>query len=175
MRIHTIGHSTREADKFLGLLKTHGIRALADIRLVPRSRRHPHFNDDALGRFLEDNGIYYRHFRVLGGRREPRSDSPNGAWRNPSFRGYADYMLTEEFRAGVAALQQFASEDDTTVMCAEAVWWQCHRALLSDYLVSAGVEVLHIMSAARPNPHALSEFAKVVEGRLLYPGLIQAG
>ena len=170
--IYTIGHSTHTAEAFLGLLQAHGIRRLADIRTVPRSRRHPHFERDALDAFLQLHGIAYRHFPDLGGLRKPRADSINTAWRVEGFRGYADYMETPSFRAGVDKLLQFADRDYTSVMCAESVWWQCHRRLLADALVVQGVGVYHILSSAAPKPHELSEFARVVDGRLSYPGLV---
>jgi uncharacterized protein (DUF488 family) len=170
--IHTIGHSTHTADAFLALLKAHEVRQVADIRSLPRSKRHPQFNGDALDAFLGAAGITYRHFRALGGLRKPRPDSVNTAWRHPSFRGYADHMQTSEFQDAVRELEVFAVSGSTTVMCAEAVWWQCHRRLLSDALLVRGVIVRHIVSLAAPKPHELSEFGRKQDGWVIYPGLL---
>jgi len=170
--IFTIGHSTHSASHFLSLLRAHEISQLADIRTIPKSRRHPQFNAEALGVFLHAHAISYRHLPALGGLRKPRRDSINTAWRHPGFRGYADHMQTEEFRAGVDNLLSFAGRGRTTVMCAEAVWWQCHRQLLADALLAQGVPVRHILSAREVKPHRMSEFAKVNEGRITYPGLL---
>ena len=170
--IYTIGHSTLTADAFADLLAAHQIRQLGDIRTIPKSRRHPHFAGEALDAFLARHGIVYRHFPELGGLRKPRTDSINTAWQNDSFRGYADYMQTEAFEHGVAELLTFAQKGRTAVMCAEAVWWQCHRRLLSDALIVRGVPVLHILSAADPKPHELSGFARPQAGKVIYPGLL---
>jgi uncharacterized protein (DUF488 family) len=174
--IWTIGHSTRSADEFLELLRTNTIEGLADIRTIPKSRRHPHFGSDALAARLKEDGIAYRHFAALGGLRKPRTDSPNGAWRNESFRGYADHMMTPGFTAGIDELLDFGAHRHVAVMCAEAVWWQCHRMLLSDALVARGVDVHHIMSLrgkSSVQPHRLTPFAKIREDRQVwYPGLV---
>ena len=174
--IWTIGHSTRTAEEFLALLVAHGITGLADVRTIPRSRRHPHFAAEALAANLQSNGIEYRHFVALGGLRKPCPDSTNGAWRNAAFRGYADHMQTTEFADAVDALLAFGAERNVAVMCAEAVWWQCHRMLLSDALVSRGVETRHIMSlrgASAVQPHRLTPFAQIREdGSVWYPGLV---
>jgi uncharacterized protein (DUF488 family) len=173
--IFTIGHSTRPLAAFIDLLQAHGIRRLADVRTVPKSRRHPHFAGEALAASLAQAGIEYRHFPGLGGLRKPRPDSPNSAWRVAGFRGYADHMQTPEFKSALAALMAFASEPavvPTTVMCAEAVWWQCHRQLIADALVARGIEVRHITSSSAPAPHALTAFAKVDGTEVRYPGLI---
>lgn len=170
--IFTIGHSTHSADTFLQLLKEHEIRRLADIRTVPRSRRHPQFNSETLSAFLGGHGIVYRHFPALGGLRKPKRESENTGWRHPSFRGYADHMQTPEFVRGVDELLQFSEAGVTTVMCAEAVWWQCHRQLLADALVVRGVAVWHILPGTPPKPHHLSDFARIDGLRLTYPGLL---
>jgi uncharacterized protein (DUF488 family) len=170
--IYSVGHSTLAADRFAELLAAHEIRQLADIRTVPKSRRHPHFAREALDPFLAQYGIAYRHFPSLGGLRKPRPDSINTAWQNDSFRGYADYMQTDAFEQGVADLLTFAQTGRTAVMCAEAVWWQCHRRLLSDALIVRGVPVLHILPPGRPKPHELSGFARPNEGKVIYPGLL---
>jgi uncharacterized protein (DUF488 family) len=176
--IYTIGHSTRTADEFLRLLEIHGVGRLADVRTVPKSRRHPHFARDALGTFLARHAITYRHFPALGGLRKPRADSINTAWTHPGFRGYADYMQTDEFERGLAELLEFSQGDDiqppgfTAIMCAEAKWWQCHRRLLSDALLVRGVPVRHIVSPSEPRAHELTEFARMGHGKVIYPGLL---
>ncbi len=169
LRICTVGHSTRSFDDFAGLLDAHGIRQLADIRTVPRSRRHPQFERDTLAAALRERGVEYRHFPALGGLRRPRHDSVNTGWRNESFRGYADYMESDVFRAGVEGLLEFAHAAPTVVMCAEAVWWRCHRSLLADALLVRGVRVFHILSAASPTAHTLNPMARLIGGRLIYP------
>src|SRR5207248_1057252 len=139
----------------------------------PQSRRHPHFGRDALEARLKHEGIQYRHFRQLGGLRKPLPDSPNSGWKNQGFRGYADHMQTPEFSAALDELLDFAGGGRATVMCAEAVWWRCHRMLLSDALVARCVDVQHILSDARTHPHRLTPFAKVQEnGGIWYPGLL---
>jgi uncharacterized protein (DUF488 family) len=177
MVIYTIGHSTRSWDDFLALLRAHGVDRLADIRTVPRSRRHPHFSADALGRSLPAAAIAYRHFPGLGGLRKPRPDSPNGAWRNESFRGYADHMQTAEFRDALTDLIGWSgaggeADPRAVIMCAEAVWWSCHRQLTADALLARGWEVCHITSAAPAARHKLTEFARVNAGEVSYPGLV---
>jgi uncharacterized protein (DUF488 family) len=169
---YTVGHSTRSADEFLALLSAHGVRQLADVRTIPRSRRHPHFSGDALTALLRQRGIEYRAFPGLGGLRRPRADSPNSAWKNASFRGYADHMLTPEFDRAFEDLLVFGESVATAIMCAEAVWWRCHRALLSDALLIRGREILHIESKGPARSHRLTEFARNLEGRPVYPGLV---
>ena len=189
-RIWTIGHSTRTFDEFLSLLRANGISRLADIRTIPQSRRHPHFSRAALDDRLKAEGIEYRHFPELGGLRKPRPDSANSAWQNAAFRGYADHMQTKAFREAVGELVVFGGrvspaeverrdspyvqqETRAAVMCAEAVWWRCHRMLLSDALLGRGVDVQHILSDAKTQPHRLTPFAKVSEaGEVSYPGLV---
>ena len=166
--IWTIGHSTRAIDEFIALLQSQEIRAIADVRLLPGSKRYPHFNADALADSLGRARIRYEHFRELGGRRKPRPDSHNAAWRNDAFRGYADYMETEEFQHGIERLRALAAETRTAIMCAEAVWWRCHRALVSDYLKVRGTEVTHILSATKTEPHPFTSAARVVDGELTY-------
>jgi len=170
--IYTIGHSTHPPETFLELLRTHGVGGVADVRIAPWSRRHPHFSQDALARFLAENGVVYRHFRDLGGLRKPRKDSINTAWQHASFRGYADYMETLPFRAALDSLILFAAGVPTAIMCAEAVWWQCHRRLLADALVVRGLAVHHILSASAPKAHQLSEFARIEGSSIAYPGLL---
>ena len=170
--IHTIGHSTRQLDEFIALLAAHGVRQLVDIRSMPRSRRHPHFSSDALSASLGEQGIVYRHSPALGGMRKPRRDSRNTAWRVAGFRGYADNMETDEFRAALDDLVAGARELPTAIMCAEAVWWQCHRQLVADALVARGVEVRHIMGLPGAAPHTLTAFAQVADGLVTYRNLI---
>lgn len=166
--IYTVGHSVRPLAEFLRLLSAHGVEQLADIRTVPRSRRHPQFSSDALARSLADAGIAYRHMPALGGLRKPRADSHNAAWRNDGFRGYADYMETPAFRQALDALVEWSRGAPTAIMCAEAVWWRCHRKLVADALVARGIAVRHIMSPTDAPAHELTDFARVEEGRVAY-------
>lgn len=172
MTVYTIGHSTRTLDAFLALLHAHQISQLADVRTVPKSRRHPHFAGEALARTLPEAGIAYRHLAALGGLRKPRKDSRNTAWRHESFRGYADHMETPAFQRALDDLIAWSGAQPTVVMCAEAVWWRCHRQLIADALVARAVEVRHIMSAGPAPPHALTAFARIDDGRVTYPGLV---
>ncbi|MDW8009315.1 MAG: DUF488 domain-containing protein [Chloroflexota bacterium] len=160
-------------EDFLAALKGHGIGLLVDIRSFPSSRRHPHFNAEALAAALAAEGIRYLHMRELGGRRRPsRGPSPNEGWRSPGFRAYADHMLTSEFAEAVRRLLELAQERPTAVMCAEAAYARCHRLLLSDYLVAQGVEVRHILDARRWRPHSLTPFARAEDGRVVYPTML---
>jgi hypothetical protein len=169
MRIWTIGHSTRSIDDFVALLEDNGIKLLTDVRSLPRSRRYPHFSKPALEESLRQRGIRYEHFPELGGRRKPKPESHNTAWRNASFRGYADYMETEEFRKGVERLLALGNEfGETAIMCAEAVWWRCHRSLISDYLKARGVEVVHILDPNKIERHPYTSAARIVNGKLNY-------
>jgi len=169
MRLWTIGHSTRKIDIFISLLEENGIKLIVDVRSLPGSKRYPQFNKEALADSLGQHGIRYEHFPELGGRRKPKADSRNMAWRNASFRGYADYMETEEFRKGIEPLVELAKETGpTAIMCAEAVWWRCHRALISDYLKARGVEVMHIVDANKSEPHPYTSAAQIVNGELSY-------
>ncbi len=171
-RIMTIGHSTRTADEFLALLRAHDVTAVADVRTVPRSRRHPHFSRESLIDVLPAHGIAYDHFAALGGLRKPRPGSRNGGWQHPSFRGYADHMESAEFRDGLDRLLGFAQKFFTAVMCAESKWWQCHRRLIADALVARGIEVRHIMSIGEAPAHELTPFAQVTGTDVRYPGLV---
>jgi uncharacterized protein (DUF488 family) len=185
MRIWTIGHSTRSIEDFISLLKKNGIELLSDVRSLPGSNRYPQFNREALAESLNIHGIRYEHFPELGGRRKSNADSRNTAWRNASFRGYADYMETEEFHKGVERLLAFARNDglgspesfrgsetvtpgSAAIMCAEAVWWRCHRSLISDYLKARGIEVMHILNANKIEPHPFTSTARIVNGELSY-------
>ena len=167
--VWTIGHSTRSLDALVALLHAHGITRVADVRRFPRSRRHPHVNADALARDLPAAGLAYRHLPGLGGFRRARKDSHNTAWRNASFRGYADYMETAEFSGHLDTLLEEARQGPTAIMCAEAVPWRCHRSLIADALLVRGVEVLHIMSEKSATPHTLTRFAHVDGDRVTYP------
>jgi uncharacterized protein (DUF488 family) len=169
MKVWTIGHSTRTIDEFISLLEEHGIKTLADVRFLPGSKRYPQFNKETLADSLGKIGICYKHFPELGGRRKAKPDSNNTAWRNQSFRGYADYMETEEFDKGVKRLLHLAADaSPIAVMCAEAVWWRCHRSLISDYLKARGIEVTHILAANKTEPHPYTSVARVVNGKLSY-------
>jgi uncharacterized protein (DUF488 family) len=171
-QIFTIGHSTHPAEQFRRLLLAHNISQLADVRTIPKSRRHPQYNADALEALLAAEGIIYRHFPALGGLRKPRSDSLNTAWQHAGFRGYADHMQTTEFARAIDDLLMFAQHGTTAIMCAEAMWWQCHRRLLSDALLARGVSVCHIFPNAESKPHDMSEFARVDGQKVAYPGLV---
>jgi uncharacterized protein (DUF488 family) len=174
MTVHTVGHSTHPIEEFTRILQAYGIRTLADVRTIPRSRRNPQFDRENLPRSLQAAGIEYRHFPGLGGLRHPRKDSMNTGWRNASFRGYADYMQTPEFASGLNHLIELAAENPTAIMCAEAVPWRCHRSLIADALVAQGIPVTEILSATKWQPHAMTPFAKVENQRVTYPLLNQA-
>jgi uncharacterized protein (DUF488 family) len=171
----TVGHSTRAQEELIGLLAQNSIQVLADVRRYPASRRYPHFNREALQRALPAAGIDYVWMPELGGRRAPRKDSTNTAWRNAGFRGYADYMETDPFRAAIESLLQRAQRQRTTVMCAEQAWQQCHRGLISDYLKARGVEVTHIVDPGRIEPHPWTAAARIVDGRLSYKAAVEPG
>ena len=166
--IWTIGHSTRPLEDFLDLLGAHGIGAIADVRRFPGSRRHPWFAGEALAERLPAAGIEYRWVPQLGGRRPVRPGSTNTGWRNASFQGYADHLESREFAEGLAIAFALAARRRTALMCAEAVWWRCHRALISDVLKVRGMDVMHILDAGRASPHPYSAAARVVDGRLDY-------
>lgn len=168
----TIGHSTRSVEEFGQMLLAHGIQVLVDVRSFPGSRRYPQFNRAALAESLQKIGIEYRHEPSLGGRRTPRADSHNTAWKNASFRAYADHMESEEFRKGVEELLEVAENARVAVMCAEALWWRCHRSLIADYLKAAGHTVVHILDQSKTEEHPFTPAAKIVEGNLSYRGLL---
>lgn len=171
--IWTIGHSTRSGEEFNGILKAQRIEMVADVRAFPSSRRYPQFNKENLVRALAEAGICYQHLPTLGGRRKPARDSRNTAWKNASFRAYADYMETESYRQGIGSLMGLADNQRTAVMCAEAVWWRCHRSLISDYLKAQGKMVIHILSATGTELHAFTAAASLLEGKLSYAGLLR--
>ena len=165
----TIGHSTHPIDEFVEILRAHQVGLLVDVRTVPKSRHNPQFNSDALAESLSGAGIGYERMAALGGLRHPRPDSPNGGWRNDSFRGYADYMQTQPFAEALEVLLDRAAERRTAIMCAEAVPWRCHRSIIADALVVRSIPVLHIMSATSARPHTLHSFARVEGRRIMYP------
>ena len=166
--IWTVGHSTRPLDIFLELLSHFRLEAVADVRRFPASRRQPQYASDALRTTLAERKIAYLWLSALGGRRRPRSDSPNTAWRNASFRGYADHMGSSEFAEGLAELLAFSHRQRTTLLCAEAMWWRCHRALIADVLCIRGIEVVHILDAKHAVVHPYTSAARIVDGQLSY-------
>lgn len=169
--IYTIGHSTRELSDLVSALRAHGIKTLVDIRAFPMSRRLPYFNRENLEQELPKEGIEYAWLRELGGRRKRlNKDSPNVALRNDSFRNYADHMLTPEFKHGIDELLRISQPGPAAIMCAERVYFHCHRMLVSDYLTAHGHEVLHIDNEKPPRPHKLTPEARLVKGCLLYQG-----
>ena len=167
--IYTIGHSNRTLDDFLELLKANRVELVVDIRKMPKSRSNPQFEGVALQRSLEKAGIGYVHEPLLGGLRRARKDSVNDGWRNASFRGFADYMATDDFKRGLDALLGRASQTTTAIMCAEAVPWRCHRSLVADALKASGRRVLDIISRAKPSPHRYTPFLRRRRGVLTYP------
>ena len=169
LTIFTIGHSTRTLDEFLELLKTHDITLVIDVRTVPRSRHNPQFNKETLPDSLKPAGIKYVHMPDIGGLRRPKQDSVNNAWRNKSFRGYADYMQTKEFTENLLNLIALARENRAAVMCAEALPWRCHRSLISDALVVRHIKVEHILTKENTVRHRLSEWAHVDGTKVTYP------
>ncbi|HEY7521494.1 MAG TPA: DUF488 domain-containing protein [Methylomirabilota bacterium] len=166
----TVGHSTRTLDELTDLVRSHGVDLVADVRKMPRSRRHPQFDAATLPAALAAGGLGYTHLPGLGGFRRERPDSVNRAWRNPSFRAYADYMQTPEFAAELERLLGLGRARRVAIMCAEAYWLRCHRSLIADALVARGETVLHIVGPDRAEPHRLRDFARVDDGRVSYPG-----
>jgi uncharacterized protein (DUF488 family) len=167
--VFTVGHSTRTLETFIELLQAHGVKRIVDVRTVPRSRRNPQFNRETLPDTLSQVKVRYTHLKELGGLRHPLPDSLNTGWRNPSFRGFADYMQTPEFGAGLSKLLKFASHAQVALMCAEAVPWRCHRTLIADSLLVRGVRVEHILSPTRRHVHTLTPFAHAEGTRIIYP------
>jgi uncharacterized protein (DUF488 family) len=171
--VFDVGHSTRALDVFVGLLQAHGVECVVDVRRLPGSRRHPHYDGEALSASLAPQGIGYVHLAALGGRRG-RSlpagvPSPNGFWQNASFRRYADYAMGEAFHAGLAQLLELASRRRCTLMCAEVLWWRCHRRIVADYLLAAGRTVCHILGDGRAEPATLTPAARRAGDHLIYP------
>jgi len=172
MRIWTVGHSTHSVAELAAIVKAHGVDQIVDIRTIRRSRANPQFNEAVIAKALAKKGVGYRIDEALGGRRGKAKVPPklsNDAWENASFKNYADYALTAEFRAGLTDLMQLAKQTPTAIMCAEAVWWRCHRRIVADWLIARKVEVLHIMSATSAPEATLTPFAKIVRGRVHYP------
>jgi len=169
LTVFTIGHSTRTLEEFIGLLKTYGVSLLVDVRTVPRSRHNPQFNKETLPSRLKPGGVKYIHMPEIGGLRRPKRDSLNLAWRNSSFRGYADYMQTKEFTDNLLKIIALARENCLALMCAEALPWRCHRSLISDALVVRHVKVQHIISATSTITHELNEMAQVEGTKITYP------
>ena len=169
LTIFTIGHSTRPIDEFIELLRANGVTQLIDIRTVPKSRHNPQFNTDSLAASLRNARIRYLHLKALGGLRRAKADSVNLGWRNASFRGFADYMQTDEFAAALDRVIELAKEHPTALMCAEAVPWRCHRSLVADALTVRKIRVLEIVSSAEPKEHTLTPFARVRGTHITYP------
>lgn len=167
--IYTVGHSTRSIEEFINLLKHYGIEEVVDIRTVPRSRRNPQFNRDELDRMLPEAGITYSYEKNLGGLRRPLKDSPNAAWRNDSFRGFADYMQTSEFADAISHLVEVSECKTTTIMCAEVLPWRCHRSLIADAMTIRGFEVIEIFDKDKSRIHKLTAFAVLEGKRITYP------
>jgi uncharacterized protein (DUF488 family) len=168
-QIFTVGHSTRSIEEFIALLTAHEIQRVVDVRTIPRSRRNPQFNQVSLVESLRKRRIHYTHMSALGGLRHPRKDSPNAGWRNASFRGYADYMQTDQFAVALKDLIKLAGKERLAIMCAEAVPWRCHRSLIADALIAHGVAIEHIMSQTKRQPHELTSFARISGDRITYP------
>jgi uncharacterized protein (DUF488 family) len=166
--IWTIGHSTRSIGNFIDALKKHEIKMLVDVRTFPGSKRYPHFNKENISVSLKGVGIEYIHMLSLGGRRKPTLHSVNTAWRHPSFKGYADYMETEDFKMAIDQLEELASLKHAAYMCSEAVWWKCHRSLISDYLKVKFWSVIHIMDENKVQEHPYTSPARVIQGNLFY-------
>jgi uncharacterized protein (DUF488 family) len=171
LELWTVGHSTLPIEGFLEALRSFEIKVLADVRSYPGSKRYPQFNKENLKASLTEAAIDYQHFPELGGRRRAKPDSLNMTWRNESFRGYADYMDTEAFRLGITRLLDVAHAGRTAVMCSEAVWWRCHRSLISDYLKAKGIEVNHISGPGKSTAHSFTSAARIVNGELSYRGV----
>ncbi|MGC8496400.1 MAG: DUF488 family protein [Thermoplasmata archaeon] len=168
LTIFTIGYSTLDINKFLDILKSHGIKQLVDVRTIPRSRARPEFNEQELKISLEKNSIKYMHMIELGGLRKPVKGSINTAWQNASFRGFADYMQTDQFWSAISELMKIAAEQKTVLMCAEGNPYRCHRSLIADALVANGVAVNHISTAKSAKEHKITAFAQIKDGRLTY-------
>ncbi len=167
--LYTIGHSTRSADELIALLQEHDVEHLVDVRTMPRSRRNPQFNVDVFPETLREADIEHTHLKDLGGLRKTSEDSPNKAWRNESFRGYADYMQTPAFEEALGHLMALMGNETVAVMCAEAVPWRCHRSLIADALVARGYDVQHIMGPGKTRQHELRDWAEVEGTRITYP------
>ena len=166
--IYTIGHSTRTLEELISLLEAFSITMLADVRSYPGSKRYPQFNKENLVKELPLNNILYIHLAALGGRRKSLVHSKNSVWKNDAFRGYADYMETDEFKNGIAELESIACKYQTAIMCSEAVWWRCHRSMIADYLKAEGWKVVHIINDKKAEEHPYTAPAKIIKGKLFY-------
>jgi len=170
--IYTIGHSTRPLEGFIGILRFYGIEIVVDVRTIAASRHNPQYNEEELRRSLSREGIEYIHFKGLGGLRHTTKASINTAWRNASFRGFADYMQTPEFEESLDQLIEIAREKRAVIMCAESVPWRCHRSLIGDALLNRNIEVMDILSEKVSRPHTLTHFAKIDGRKITYPGIV---
>lgn len=166
--IYTIGHSTHTLKEFISMLQAFDIATLVDIRRFPGSRMYPQFNKEALAEELMGAGIGYVHLESLGGRRKPDKDSKNKRWRNKSFQGYADYMATKDFEKGIIKLEAIAAKQTTAYMCSEALWWRCHRSMISDYLKAKGWQVMHIMGPGKVEEHSYTSPARIEGQHVFY-------
>jgi uncharacterized protein (DUF488 family) len=170
VHVYTFGHSSRSIEDFVAGLRSHGVTLVIDIRQFPGSRRNPQFDAETLAAALDEHAIGYHHLGVLGGRRSDiRADSPNGAWENDSFQAYADYALTDEFQTALDELATLAKNDVPAIVCAETVYWRCHRRIVADWLLARDYEVSNIYDPDRADEHELTRFAKVRNGRVTYP------
>jgi uncharacterized protein (DUF488 family) len=169
-RIVALGHSNRPFPEFLAMLREHGVRLLVDVRRHPGSKAVPWARGEELAAALKEEGIAYRHEPALGGRRKPVAGSPNTAWRNEQFRGYADHMASGEFQAALSGLLRHARKETVAVMCSEAVPWRCHRSLLADALVAQGAEVVQAIAPGKSGPHKVTPFSRIEDGQVTYPG-----
>jgi len=167
--ILTVGHSTRTLEDFIRLLTAHGVKLVVDVRTIPHSKRNPQFNQESLPGSLRTSGIDYVHLKELGGLRHPKVDSENKAWRNLSFRGFADYMQTAEFEAGLERLIVLSQESSVAIMCAEALPWRCHRSLIADALTVRGIPVEHIMTEKTRTKHVMTKWARIEGIKITYP------
>jgi uncharacterized protein (DUF488 family) len=172
-RIFTVGHSTHPIGEFVELLAAHGVEQVVDVRTIAKSRHNPQFGEDQLRQTLPQHGIRYQRLEALGGLRHTTKESVNGGWKNTSFRGYADYMQTDAFAAGIEDLRRLAGQASSAIMCAEAVPWRCHRSLVGDALLVRGIEVRDIMSAKSARAHTLTSFANVDGIRITYPAPVE--
>jgi uncharacterized protein (DUF488 family) len=170
--IFTIGHSTRPIEDFIEILRAFGIKTVVDVRTIPKSRHNPQFSNEALKASLKEAHIAYLHMKGLGGLRHAKKDSPNTAWKNASFRGFADYMQTEEFEQNLEKLILIAEEKTTAIMCAEAVPWRCHRSLIADALIVRGIDARHIMGPASEKAHTITSWARVGGRKIIYPAAV---
>ena len=167
-KIYTIGHSTHTLEEFIKMLQSFKIQHLVDVRGLPGSKKYPQFNKENLEVALPEVGIAYTHLPLLGGRRKIHKDSKNTRWHNESFRAYADYMETDDFEEGITQLIAIAEKENTAYMCAEALWWRCHRSMISDYLKAKGWEVEHIMAIDKEEPHSYTAPARIIGGKVVY-------